>query len=204
VVNDGSDQHLEKIKPYLNKIRFLEKTNGGTASALNVGFSNATGDYLSWLSSDDLFIKDKTTKQLSFMSKNNSYFCYTNYSLIDKNNVVFKHMAGVYYPNKLQLLQKLKVGNNINGCTVMLKKEVYDNIGAFNEDLKYTQDYDYWLRTIQHYELYYLNEPLIHYRVHDQMGTKQFKESIPQEIQRVQNYYKKKLNHLIIKERKKR
>lgn len=204
VVNDGSDHHTEKVKPYLDRIIYLEKTNGGTATALNVGFSHATGDYLSWLSSDDLFLEDKVTKQLSFMEENKCNVSYTNYSLINENNVVFEQLAGIYYLTHLELLQKLKVGNNINGCTVMFKKEVFKKVGAFNENLKYTQDYDYWLRTVQHYKLFYLNEPLLQYRVHEQMGTKKFKASIPNEIKRVQNYYRKKLNHLILNERKRK
>ncbi|WP_328097470.1 glycosyltransferase family A protein [Peribacillus frigoritolerans] len=48
VVNDGSTIYSDKIIPYLDKIIYIEKGNGGTACALNMGIRNATGDYLCW------------------------------------------------------------------------------------------------------------------------------------------------------------
>jgi len=58
IVDDGSkDSSLEIIKKYAKKdkrIKFFSKTNGGTGSALNLGFKNATGKYATWVSSDDI------------------------------------------------------------------------------------------------------------------------------------------------------
>lgn len=45
VVNDGSTQFSEGIIPYLDKIKYIQKENGGTTSALNTGIKHATGDY---------------------------------------------------------------------------------------------------------------------------------------------------------------
>ncbi|WP_394514565.1 glycosyltransferase family A protein [Priestia aryabhattai] len=59
VVNDGSSKFNEKITPYLDRILYIEKENGGTASALNLGIKNATGEYFAWLSSDDIFLPIK-------------------------------------------------------------------------------------------------------------------------------------------------
>jgi len=202
VVNDGSDKFSEKITPYLNRIRYVEKENGGTASALNLGIKNATGDYFAWLSSDDIFLKDKILRQLTFMQETNSYISYTNYSLIDANSNIVLESAGIHYPYKVDFLQNLKKGCNINGCTVMMKMEVFSALGFFNEKLKFTQDYEFWLRAVQHYEFYYLNEQLLHYRVHSEMGTKKFDGVINNEIEALNQKYESKLTKLIIQERK--
>jgi glycosyltransferase involved in cell wall biosynthesis len=65
VVNDGSTFYKELIMPFLNdkRVKYIEKANGGTASALNAGIRNSIGDYLVWLSSDDLFVEDKIQNQ---------------------------------------------------------------------------------------------------------------------------------------------
>lgn len=202
VVNDGSNKFTEKITPYLGRIRYFEKKNGGTASALNLGIRNATGDYFAWLSSDDLFDKDKVSKQIAFMKEKNGYFSYTNYSLIDSNSNILHAAAAVYYPNKIDFLRHFQNGNNINGSTVMIKKELFNALGLFNEELKFTQDYDFWLRAVQHYEFYYLNEPLVKYRVHDEMGTKKFNDLIGIEIDSLKQRYKEKLARLVNGERK--
>ncbi|WP_404332347.1 glycosyltransferase [Mesobacillus maritimus] len=195
VVNDGSTKYTEKITPYLKDIRYFEKENGGTASALNLGILNATGEYFAWLSSDDLFMEEKISKQLTFMEQTNASFSYTNYSLIDSEKAVLKKSASIQYTNKLRFLEQFRRGCPINGCTVMMKMELFTTLGLFNENLKFTQDYDYWLRAVQHYELFYLNEPLLQYRVHDEMGTRTFNNQIAKEVQAL----KKKYDPFIVK-----
>jgi glycosyltransferase involved in cell wall biosynthesis len=202
VVNDGSTKFTEKITPYLHRIRYFEKENGGTASALNVGIKNATGEYFAWLSSDDVFHVDKTAKQLQFMIDRKGYISYTNYSLINEYSEIIHKDAGVFFPKKIDFLQNLRTGNNINGCTVMMKMELFKNLGLFREDLKFTQDYDFWLRAVQHYEIYYLNESLVKYRVHDNMGTKKHSEKINPEIRMLNQKYEEILIKLINIERK--
>ena len=62
VVNDGSNDEGKTKKialKYENKIRYFEKENGGVASALNYGISKANGDYISWLSHDDIYNENK-------------------------------------------------------------------------------------------------------------------------------------------------
>ena len=189
VVNDGSTKFTEKITPYLSRIRYFEKENGGTASALNLGIKNATGEYFAWLSSDDLFNEDKVSKQLTFMKENNSYLSYTNYSLIDASNAVLHKAAAVHFPYKIDFLKNLRKGCNINGCTVMMKMDLFSKLGLFDENLKFTQDYDFWLRAVQHYELYYLNESLVQYRVHSEMGSKKFNDEITKEIKALNEKY---------------
>lgn len=202
VVNDGSTKFIEKINPFQNQIRYFEKQNGGTASALNLGIKKATGDYFAWLSSDDIFDKHKVSTQLGFMKENNAYISYTNYSLINAHNQLTVKMAGKSFKDKIGLLTNLRSENHINGCTVMMKRQVFSSIGFFNEKLKYTQDYDFWLRAVQNYELYYLHEPLVKYRVHDQMGTRRFTDLLLKEVQFLQQKYNHKLIQLINQERK--
>ena len=68
VVNDGStDNGAGKAicEKYLDKILYFEKENGGCASALNYGIKKANGDFISWLSHDDLYFPEKVEKQIN-------------------------------------------------------------------------------------------------------------------------------------------
>ena len=68
VVNDGSDDdgRTDAIaRSYGDKIRYYAKENGGVSSALNFGISQMRGEWFSWLSHDDVFLPDKTEKQVS-------------------------------------------------------------------------------------------------------------------------------------------
>jgi glycosyltransferase involved in cell wall biosynthesis len=201
VVNDGSTEHLEKLEPYRNKVhRFIDKPNGGTASALNTGIRNATGDYFSWLSSDDMYEPQKIENQLMFMKNHNAKASYTNYVYIDTNNTILSGTVGLNYPNRVQFLEQMKKGCFINGCTVMLKMKVFSKVGLFDESLPYTQDYDMWLRVLKYCHFRYLEEPLVLYRVHDGMGTKKHEQEILKEIDFVRERHRTGLDQLILEE----
>ncbi|UJF35785.1 glycosyltransferase [Paenibacillus hexagrammi] len=201
VVNDGSIRYTDKIRPYKNRIRYVEKSNGGTGSALNAGIRQASGEYFSWLSSDDLYEKDKVAKQIAYMQQTGASACYSSYVHIDAQNQVISGPAGIYYPNKMEFYRTMQRGCFINGCTVMLRMDVFRQVGLFNESLKYTQDYDLWMRVLFHFDFEYLNEPIVKYRVHEAMGTKNFEPAIQKEILKVQATYYQALEQRIAKER---
>ncbi|MEB1806301.1 MAG: glycosyltransferase [Bacillaceae bacterium] len=200
VVNDGSKKYQEKIKPYFGKIRYIYKGNGGTASALNMGIKNATGEYFCWLSSDDQYVPEKVEKQLNFMKSIAAYCSYSAYYTMNDQSQITNGPIGVHFPNKMLFYKKLRAGCPINGCTVMLNMKVLNEVGVFDETLPYTHDYDLWLRIIQKYDFTFLNDPLVKYRVHEEMGTKKFDREIRKEIQLVKNRHQKELTQLILRE----
>ena len=78
VVNDGSkdDGATERIcLSYGNKIRYIQKENGGVSSALNMGIKNMKGEYFSWLSHDDKYEIDKIEKQISCLNECEDDIC---------------------------------------------------------------------------------------------------------------------------------
>lgn len=200
VVNDGSTKYNEKIDPFLSRICYIKQENRGTAGALNMGIQNATGEYFTWLSSDDLYDEFKVEKQVAFMKERAADVSYGNYILIDTDNRVIGGPAGISFPTRIQFLEKMRQGCIINGCTVMLKMKLFEDIGCFDLALPYTHDYDLWLRVLEKYDFLYLDEILVKRRIHPGMGTKQYENVIPQEITLVQRKYDKKLEELIRRE----
>ncbi len=196
VVNDGSKQYSEKITPYLNKIKYIEKENGGTASALNVGIQHSTGEYICWLSSDDIFYHEKTEVQLAFMKNKNAMFSYTNWCRINDKGQIISQALGNAPKDRLEFIKHMSIGCIINGCSVMIKKSVFQQIGVFDEKLPYTHDYDLWLRIIQKFDAHYVSQPLLLYRVHDQMGSKKHESSIKNETRIVINRHRSMIDQL--------
>jgi glycosyltransferase involved in cell wall biosynthesis len=204
VVNDGSDKFTEKIEPYLSHIRYFEKENGGTASALNMGIRYATGDYICWLSSDDIYYPEKTEVQLAFMKEHKANFSHTNYYSIDKNGHIISPLLGIHPSNRLKIIKRIRRRNFINGCSIMIAKDVFDQVGIFNESLLYTHDYDLWMRIIQKFDIHYLSQPLLLYRIHEQMGTKKHEADIKKETILVVNRHKNIMERLIQEELRKK
>ena len=203
VVNDGSTQYSEKIIPYIDNIKYIEKKNGGTASALNIGIEHATGEYICWLSSDDVFYLEKTEIQLAFMKERNALFSYTNYYSINEKGTIVTGPLGIHFSNRLALIKRMSKGNIINGCSVMINKAVFNEIGVFDETLPYTHDYDLWIRVIQQFDVHYVPQPLLLYRIHNQMGTKKHAAIIKKETKFVINRHKAMMRQLLLEQLRK-
>ncbi|WP_042357221.1 glycosyltransferase family 2 protein [Bacillus rubiinfantis] len=204
VVNDGSTEFTHLVKPYLTNITYIEQVNQGVAAALNTGIKHANGDYIVWLSSDDLFDDRKVELQLEFMQNKQSMLSFTNFNLIDDNNIITKYNVGNNFTSYLEILQTLKSYNPINGCTVMMTKTAIQKVGSFDESLKYAQDYDFWIRTALEFSIDYLELTLTNYRIHQQMGSIQHHQKQMQEFHQVRAKYRQDINRLIALKRNER
>jgi teichuronic acid biosynthesis glycosyltransferase TuaG len=200
VVDDGSTQHVEKVEPFKNRIRYIRKVNGGTASALNMGIRHATGKYFAWLSSDDMFVTNKIERQLAFMQSRGICVSYTAFQTIDKDNRSINQIHSKDMSQK-RLIRLLMAGCPINGCTIVADIDLLKKVGMFNESLRYTQDYEMWCRLILQTNIYYLDEALILYRVHNNMGTAKYSNDVVKETEVVKKMYKKMFNLFLYRNR---
>jgi glycosyltransferase involved in cell wall biosynthesis len=168
VIDDGStDGTAELVKPYHSKINYIYKQNGGTPSALNLGLSLATGEYICWLSADDLLIEEKVSKQVGLMESDpNLGFSYTSFVVIDSSGTKQYDVNSAYFSDKQEMVTKLMEGCFINGSSVMMRRSALEKIGNFDESLPQAHDYDLWFRFLRHYSCGFLEEPLLAYRWH--------------------------------------
>lgn len=181
VVNDGStDGGLgrEVCQKYQDKIVYVEKENGGCASALNFGIRLAKGEYISWLSHDDLYNNDKIEKQI---------LQYDKYRL-DKQNTIISNSAKLitangrklYHPQKKakgffsskKAYQYLLHKKCLNGCGLLIPKSVFEKAGYFDESLRFVLDWNLWLKfAIAGVDFYLDNEILVSNRCHNAQVT---------------------------------
>ncbi|WP_138494248.1 glycosyltransferase family 2 protein [Paenibacillus pinistramenti] len=198
VVDDGSTQHQHKLDPFRSRIVYLGKSNGGTASALNYGMQQASGKYIAWLSSDDYFHPDKITNQVAFMETHHLQFSFTDYHTTDEQNRITGYNSQSSFENEKALISSLLHYCPINGCTVMMLRNLAESLGWFNKQLPYTHDYDLWVRiALNGVRMAYLNQPLTHYRRHSGMGTVRHMDRITSEFDSIKAYYTPLLQHKI-------
>jgi teichuronic acid biosynthesis glycosyltransferase TuaG len=187
VVNDGATAYTELITPYLPRIRYIVKANGGTASALNEGIRQANGRYIAWLSSDDRFYPSKLERQIAFMKARRARISFTSFDRINAAGRVTQRSASARFKSAIHFYERFLSGNPINGCTVVAEKSLLQELGMFDERLLYTHDNDLWLKVLlNRVDFYFLDAPLTQYRMHPGMGTHRFKPAIRQEFARMQ------------------
>lgn len=183
VVNDGSkDDHATAriARSYGGRIRYLEKPNGGVASALNMGIENMTGEYFSWLSHDDLYLPGKIAHQMRIVTKsgNPQQLVAGGYYIIDEERhpIALMDFYRLYPKKKLETPLFPVFHCAVNGCTLLIHRSHFERVGMFNESLFTTQDYDLWFRMLRGQKLIYSRRIDVVSREHKEQTSRRLKE----------------------------
>jgi glycosyltransferase involved in cell wall biosynthesis len=161
VIDDGSYEiaTVPGVTDGLVKL-IRHDVNKGIAEALNTGFREATTDWLCWVSSDDLISPEKVERQLLAALTTGSKAVFHNYSiLVDANNEWQMPKPPLWYDMDEQQ-RLLATGCHINGSTTMIHKSVFQKVGLYKSEFRYSQDWEMWNRIGQHFLWHYLPENL--------------------------------------------
>lgn len=152
VVNDGSTDKTHELLCGVPNITYLIKPNGGTASALNLGIRNSIGNWVHWLSADDILYPDAVENMLKFIDNNEKIY-YSNYDIINEYSEIigeFTEPIDRNFRTKDERFKELLGNYYGNGSSTMIHKSVFNKIGYFNESLKHSEDYDFMLKAMAH------------------------------------------------------
>ncbi|MDM5207493.1 glycosyltransferase [Cytobacillus kochii] len=200
VVDDGSTEYVHLVQAYKDKLTYIYQRNKGTAAALNTGIKAAKGKYIAWLSADDLFEHEKIEKQVDFMEDRLVDMSFTNYDIINENNEVMMKNLTINFLSTNHIYETFLYYNPVNGCTVMIKKDVFNEVGYFNTLYKFTQDYDMWLRVVlAKTSIAFINESLTKYRSHSNSTSAKNQPAMKMEIRKLEAIYRRKLRQLLKK-----
>jgi glycosyltransferase involved in cell wall biosynthesis/GT2 family glycosyltransferase len=183
VVNDGStDDTAEVAQRYADgdsRIRVLHQANGGVAAALNTALDNARGEWVCWLSSDDLFAPRKLEINRRWITRSQDCkFFFSYFRLLrDATSEISDHdLWGPLPPREWQVLT-LFYRNYISGITICVERAAWNKIGRFDPALRYAQDYDMWLRLLSFYPAEFVPEWLVINRNHAAQGSEVFPQA---------------------------
>ena len=163
IINDCSNDGTENIlKKYLfnKKIKIINnKKNLGPGFSRNIGLKYSSGNFISFIDSDDIWKKNKLKYQIEFMLSGNLYFTFTDVIYFQKN----KYYINNYNVNRLINYKKLLKQNIIVTSSVMINKKILKNITFVSDGY---DDYIFWLQILKKgYLAYRLNKYLTKYRI---------------------------------------
>ncbi len=202
VINDGSTDSTEEIcLQYGNKIRYFYKENGGVSSALNLGISKMKGVYFSWLSHDDLYIKEKVSIQIQKLEEYDFKYkvVFAKANTIDGKGALISSSRN----KKHKILTsrdfyKKNIFKMPNGCSFLIHKDVLKSVGEFNEGYKFIQDADYWQRiALNKFSVISLRKSIVKSRVHPNQATVYLKHRYSDELN---DMLKKESNIMLLSE----
>lgn len=171
IVDDGSTDKTEILcSKYLDSdfVKYLKKSNGGPASARNFGIKHSRYNYISFLDDDDLYEEHMLEKLLFFLKKQKYEslgMVYCAVQEMESKEIKFELHTGNIFNDLLK-------GNFLTTSAVLLHRKVFEEVGYFSEDLRYSEDYDLWLRISKKFQVAGLDCALVKRRVHnDQLSS---------------------------------
>ena len=166
VVNDGSPEMIDDfLLNYNDKIRYFYKINEGPASARNLALTKVTGDYVAFLDSDDVWLPDKTVKQIAFMENSGAKWSHTGfyYWHSDTGKISSPKISHNYDNVFIQGFITLKISTpSVIVCRSVL--EVNPEI-CFPQNERYGQDSSFFRQLAFIYPLGLVEEPLMKIRL---------------------------------------
>lgn len=167
VVDDASDYVSNVSESYPIEYIYIpkEKSKGGN-HARNVGLLKARGTYVAFLDDDDFWKRDKIEKQLQLIINKDCalVYCGLDLEIVNKNRI--KHKI-VYPLSNYQGNLSKRILYNICTSTscIFSRRDLLIDVGAFDENLRFWQEYDLLIRLAQKGDFYFVNEPLVCYRI---------------------------------------
>jgi glycosyltransferase involved in cell wall biosynthesis len=174
VIDDGSsDRTLDLLDTVVDeRLKVYSYEHEGVSVARNRGIAQATGAYISFIDADDLWTKDKLSKQLLALQQTEqagvaySHLIYLVESVDTRDNTKnTSFVPGEKLTFRGNIYPDLLLGNFIgNGSNILARREAIESVGEFDPTLKSCEDWDYFLRLAAKWDFVLVPEPQIFYR----------------------------------------
>lgn len=171
---DGTFDYISQQYSAIPQLQIVLQDNKGVSSARNVGIKAANADWIAFLDSDDAWQPEKLQKQLTHLDSQPNYKIAHNDEIWIRKGVrvnpMKKHAkkGGWIFQHCLPLCA-------ISPSAVMIHRDVFSDVGFFNEQLPACEDYDLWLRITHRYPVLFLEDMLtLKYGGHDDQLSKRY------------------------------
>lgn len=187
VVDDGSkDDTLERLSQFGDRIRVLKQGNAGPAAARNTGLGAARGELIAFLDSDDIWLANKTERQVSLLQRAGDSVpcCLSNILMKWKSGDRTSFDIAWLRPSVeeglwLNVAEVLATRTVLFNQGIMIRRAVLDKIGGFDTSIRYLEDVEYPLRLSLEGPWAFIKTPLVIWR--ESMTNSVYKNAVREE-----------------------
>ncbi len=181
---DGTLDLLEEYDPYLTD--WVSEPDEGQSQAINKGMKRATGEVLAYINTDDLYTPGTLTHVAGLFADPDVHW-------VSGPGELFGPGVGKPYlwPRRpwTERWQWL-VGNCLTQSSTFWRRAVIEEAGLFDEDMRRSMDYEYWLRVVAHgFELTWTDRVLSRFRIHPGSITGEPAGELPAEEDEMRERY---------------
>lgn len=156
VIDDGSTDNTQQIVSTIidKRLTYIKQNNRGRSNARNYALSLATGKYITFLDSDDLYLPNKIELQVSYLKNHPGVgMVYTSAHCIDTDGKLLDHKYTASTSGLIYQSIAFFTPVTITLPTVMTYKSVLDQVGGFDENMDRFEDTDMWRRISKRYRI---------------------------------------------------
>jgi glycosyltransferase involved in cell wall biosynthesis len=171
ILDGGStDNSVEIIKKYENNITYwVSEKDKGQSDAINKGFSKATGEIITWLNSDDLFLPDTLNKVAEYFSNNPDKGAVSGDLIVidQKGNELLQKKMIDLFP-----MEMIFSSISVPQPSTFFKRSALEKTGFLDTSLNYNMDLDFFIRMKKNgIQFGRINKPLTKFRLHNSSKT---------------------------------
>jgi glycosyltransferase involved in cell wall biosynthesis len=175
VVDDGStDGTAAMVASYGGRVRYFQQQNKGPGAARNLGAQHATGEYLAFLDSDDLWFPwtlENYRRAIEKFSRP-SFIAGTHYDFNDTEQLQMPLLDEPAFEFYHDYFETATIGVWVGTCAAVIQRSVFEEVGGFVDEYINAEDSDLWLRLgIAHSFVNIINPPAFGYRRHSESAV---------------------------------
>lgn len=183
LVDSSPESTLASLSGQREQIAYYYQSPRGVSAARNLGVQKAQGKYIAFLDADDLWLPEKLQKQVDLLEGNPDigFSFSTVWNLVEAGDGLIPREP--FFPLALRrwmagnlqregavsgsVYELLLEVNCIATSSLLIRHDVFDAIGFFDESLTHGEDYDFELRLARQFSALFITEPTSRYRVHN-------------------------------------
>ena len=187
IVNDGStDKTDEIIKGFHdNRITYIYQENQGPSTASSNGILASRGEYIAFMSGDDVSYPQRLEVQYQYLKEFNVRIAFSWIDVINDDSQLLKNHPLQRYFNKISNRSRPEIlnsffftGNDLCALTAILERQILLDCGLFKLTSIQMQDFDMWIKIVKKFDIAMIEEKLIKYRVRGNLNNLSMKPEL--------------------------
>lgn len=165
---DGTARNVQSMAAKDQRIRYFFQNNAGPSAARNAAIQMATGEWLSFLDSDDLWMPYKLEREMAVAGVEPGVdFIYSSGVIVREDGAIDRSLTDQLRPTKLYTAEPLLFERpRFFTSGVSFRKRCTEKSGLFDVSLRFYEDVDLWFRVLLFFKAYFLDVELVRKRQH--------------------------------------
>lgn len=192
---DGTLKILKSIKD--DRLKVIDgKKNKGAVKTFNHLLSMCHGEYIGILGSDDVWYEDKIEKQVKCLEEKKVDAVFSMMDVIDQDGNIYENDGyfnkNVFRNGNMSSGKRMRlfyeIGNHLCHPSSLITKKAIDKIGFYNPTYRQLHDFEYWVRLVNEFDIFVMDEKLLGYRRFRE-GNLSSSRSLVNSIRLMNEYY---------------